>query len=122
MQPAQTAGELQQFLCAANRMRRRIPEYTRTAATLYEALERAAKVAGSRKKNKHARARFSDASWSDKEIASFEDVHRALLGMVPLAHPKPTADLCLYTHASQDFWGAVVTQLEPDEVSLPLEE
>lgn len=110
MQPPQTAAELQQYLCATNWMRQSTQEYTRIAAPLYSTLERAAKIAGSRK-NKLVKVRLSDAEWSDKDVATFGDVRRALLKMVPLDYPKPTTELCLHTDASQDFLGAVVTQL-----------
>uniref|UniRef100_H3H3G8 Integrase catalytic domain-containing protein n=1 Tax=Phytophthora ramorum TaxID=164328 RepID=H3H3G8_PHYRM len=77
---------------------------------------------GSHKKTQLAKVRLEDIGSGDQEITGFEDVRTALLGMVPLAHPSPTADVCLYTDASQDFWGAVVTQLESHEVSLPLDQ
>ncbi|KAE9289660.1 hypothetical protein PF008_g25832 [Phytophthora fragariae] len=122
MSPPRTAGDLQQFLCAVNWMRQSIPEYTRITANLYDALERAAKISGSRKKNMLAKIRLDDVGWGDTEIASFENIRGALLRMVPLAHPSPTAEVALYTDASQDFWGAMVSQLDPLEVSRPLED
>uniref|UniRef100_H3GQQ9 Reverse transcriptase/retrotransposon-derived protein RNase H-like domain-containing protein n=1 Tax=Phytophthora ramorum TaxID=164328 RepID=H3GQQ9_PHYRM len=76
---------------------------------------------GSHKQTQLAKVRLEDIGWGDQEIAGVEDARTALLGMVPLAYPSPTADVCLYTDAGQDFWGAVVTQLEPHEVSLPLD-
>ncbi|GMF48372.1 unnamed protein product [Phytophthora fragariaefolia] len=53
---------------------------------------------------------------------AFENIRGALLRMVPLAHPIPTAEVALYTDASQEFWGAMVSQLEPLEVSRPLDD
>ncbi|GMF39969.1 unnamed protein product [Phytophthora fragariaefolia] len=47
MQRPRTAGELQQFVCAANWMRQSLPEYPRISAALYEAVDRAAQVVGS---------------------------------------------------------------------------
>ncbi|KAE9030308.1 hypothetical protein PF011_g666 [Phytophthora fragariae] len=41
--------------------------------------------------------------------------------MVPLVHPSPTAEVCLYVDASQDYWGAVVTQIDPSELQVTLE-
>uniref|UniRef100_H3H555 Reverse transcriptase n=1 Tax=Phytophthora ramorum TaxID=164328 RepID=H3H555_PHYRM len=119
MQAPQTAGDLQQFLCAVNWMRQSIPEFTRITAVLYDALDRAAQIAGSRKKVKLARVRLEDVSWGADEMAGVEAVRDALLNMVPLAHPSPTADLCLYSDASNDYWGAVVTMLDPEELKLP---
>lgn len=121
MQPPRTAGDLKQFVCAANWMRQSIPEYSRISAALYEVLDRAAQVAGSRKKNQLAKVRLEEVARGDKETASFEAVRAALLKMVPLAHPSLTVDVCLYTDASQDYWGAAVTQLPPDEAHLPLD-
>ncbi|KAE8980660.1 hypothetical protein PR001_g23652 [Phytophthora rubi] len=120
MQRPRTAGELQQFVCAANWMRQSLPEYSRISAALYEALDRAAQVVDSRKKNQLSKVRLEYVNWGDAEVASFEAVRTALLKMVPLAHPNPTMDVCLYTDASQDFWGAAVTQLPAGEAQRPL--
>uniref|UniRef100_H3GD34 Chromo domain-containing protein n=1 Tax=Phytophthora ramorum TaxID=164328 RepID=H3GD34_PHYRM len=99
-----TAGELQQFLCAVNWMRQSIPEFTRITTKLYDALERAAQHAGSRKKLKLSRVRLEEVGWGEAEISSLEAIWGCLLRMVPLAHPKATAELALYTDASQDHW------------------
>ncbi|KAE9073862.1 hypothetical protein PF010_g24905 [Phytophthora fragariae] len=116
MQLPRTGADLQQFLCAANWMRQSIPEYTRISAVLYDALERAAKVSGSRKKKMLAKVNLVDAAWGAQETAGFEDVRQALLRMAPLAHSSPSSEVCFYSDASQD------TQLEPNEVQQPLEE
>ena len=46
----------------------------------------------------------------------------ALARMAMLAHPDPDKVFCLYTDASQDHWGAVLTQIDPDQKPLPLED
>ncbi|GMF50898.1 unnamed protein product [Phytophthora fragariaefolia] len=92
MQSPRTAGDLQQFLCAVNWMRQSIPEYNKLTLRLKE---------------------------DDNDLAAVKAV---LLNMVPLAHPSPDAEACLYTDASQDSWGAVVTQLSPEEVQLSLDQ
>ncbi|KAG6574672.1 DNA/RNA polymerase [Phytophthora cinnamomi] len=122
MQPPQTAGDLQQFLCAVNWMRQSIPEYNRLTAGLYAVLEEAMKAAELRKKVKLAKFPLHQIGWGDPQLADLAAVKAALLKMVPLAHPSLTAEVCLYTDASQDSWGAVATQLEPGEVQLPLEQ
>ncbi|GMF29380.1 unnamed protein product [Phytophthora fragariaefolia] len=109
MQLPRTGAGLQQFLCAVNWMRQSIPEYTRISAVLYDALGLAAKVGGSRKKKMLANVDLVDVAWGAQETAGFEDVRQALLRMVPLAYPSPSSEVCLYSDASQDFWGAVVT-------------
>ncbi|KAG6610584.1 DNA/RNA polymerase [Phytophthora cinnamomi] len=80
------------------------------------------KAAGSRKKVKLAKFPLDQIGWGDPQLADLAAVKAALLKMVPLAHPSPTTEVCLYTDASQDSWGAVATQLEPGEVQLPLEQ
>ncbi|KAE8913634.1 hypothetical protein PF005_g23252 [Phytophthora fragariae] len=118
---SRTAGELQQFICAITWMRRGIPEYNRLTGDLYAVLERAMILAGSRKKQKLNRFLLVDAGWSERDTACLNAVRDALLNMLPLAHPIPTAEVCLYADASQAYWGAVVTQIDPSKLQLPLE-
>lgn len=84
-------------------------------------LETAMMVAGSRKKAKLAKFPLSQIGWGETQLAEVAVVEDALLRMVPLAPPHPDADVCLYTDASHDYWGVIVTQLPPCEASLPLE-
>ncbi|GMF30423.1 unnamed protein product [Phytophthora fragariaefolia] len=71
---------------------------------------------------KLAKFPLDQIGWGDQQLTELAAVKPALLKMVPRAHPSPTAEVCLYTDASQDSWGAVATQLEPGEVQLPLEQ
>ncbi|KAE9333825.1 hypothetical protein PR003_g13836 [Phytophthora rubi] len=102
---SRTAGELQQFLCAITWMRRGIPEYNRLTGDLYAVLERAMILAGSRKKQKLNRFLLVDAGWSEMDTACLNAVRDALLNMLPLAHPSPTAELPLekQNHRPLDF-------------------
>ncbi|GMF57839.1 unnamed protein product [Phytophthora fragariaefolia] len=105
MRPPKTAGELQQFLCAVNWMRQSIPEFTRITTKLYDTLKRAAQHAGSRKKLK---------SGGDSGLFASDGA---------LGAPESDGGAgTLYTDASQDHWGAILTQLEPGELALPLAE
>lgn len=122
MQAPMTAGDLQQFLCAVNWMRQGIPEYNRLTARLSAVLERAMAAAGSRKKAKLSKLLLADVGWCDEDVAALTSVRQALLKMVPLAHPRAKAEVCIYTDASHDYWGAVATQLEPEVLQLPLAE
>jgi transposase InsO family protein len=122
MQSPTTAGELQQLLCALNWMRQSIPHYSQLTAGLSAVLEEAMKLAGSRKKNRLSKILLSDVGFGEESLKELAAVKAALVEMVPLAHPSPDAEVCVYTDASQDYWGAVVTQLEPGEAQLPLEQ
>ncbi|KAJ8576072.1 hypothetical protein ON010_g3148 [Phytophthora cinnamomi] len=106
----QTAADLQQLLCAINWMRASIPDYAKLSGVLYELLDVAANVAKSRKKNILARVKLSDVGWDRTHEEAVAVVKRALLKMVPLAHPKDDALVCLFTDASAEYWGSVVTQ------------
>ncbi|KAE9043464.1 hypothetical protein PR003_g6175 [Phytophthora rubi] len=117
-----TAADLQQFLCAVNWMRQSIPTYNLLTQRLYATLETAMQLAGTREKSKLSKCLLVDAGWGVEDETALEAVRAALLKMVPLAHPNQQDEVCLYTDASQDSWGAVLTQLRPEELQLPLEE
>ncbi|GMF32429.1 unnamed protein product [Phytophthora fragariaefolia] len=105
MQAPQTAGDLEQFLCAVNRMRHsRI--HTHHGSPLRHTGSGGADR-GLEKKVKLSRVRLEDVSWGADEVAGVEAVRDALLKPAPLAPPSPTADLCLYPDTSNDYWGAV---------------
>ncbi|KAL4087092.1 hypothetical protein PRIC1_012992 [Phytophthora ramorum] len=117
-----TAADLQQFLCAVNWMRQSIPTYNHLTQRLYATLERAMQLEGTRKKTKLSKCLLADAGWEVEDESALEAVRAALLKVVSLAHPNQEDEVCLYTDASQDSWGAAVTQLRPDELQLPLEQ
>jgi hypothetical protein len=113
MRSPKNAGELQQFLCAVNWMRMNIPEFSKITAKLYEVLERAASVVNSRKKNKLLKVQLSDVGWDGSHEEELQKIKQVLLKMVPLSHALPENDVCLFTDASLDHWGAIVTQVPP---------
>lgn len=121
MPSPRTAGDLQQFLCAVNWMRTSIPNYTALVADLHGILETAATVAKGRKKAQLHRVELARVDWGPPQEAAMKGVKDALLRMVPLAHPKADWSVCLFTDASDAHWGAVVTQIPPDDIGLPLE-
>ena len=120
LQSPTTAGELQQFLCAVNWMRESIPEYNKLVQELTELVEQCMAKCGSRKKTKLTKIALSECGWSEIHERALERVKSALKAMVPMAHPKDDQDICVYTDASQDHWGAVITQVVPGELSKPL--
>ncbi|KAF0699577.1 Aste57867_9865 [Aphanomyces stellatus] len=42
--------------------------------------------------------------------------------VVPLSHPRADMEVCVFTDASDKFWGAVATQVPPSDLDKPLEE
>ncbi|KAF0756866.1 hypothetical protein AaE_004463, partial [Aphanomyces astaci] len=117
--PPQTAADLQQFLCATNWMRGNIPQYTELVAPLTKLLDIAAKAADSRKKTALTRVALSSVGWSGDHLECFDRIKETLKRMVPLSHPDPDKMVCLYTDASEGFWGAVATQVPVEDLALP---
>ncbi|KAF0730914.1 hypothetical protein Ae201684_011796 [Aphanomyces euteiches] len=115
--PPITAADLQQFVCATNWMRASIPCYTELVAPLRQLLDQATKKIGSAKKIKLARVQLSTVGWDNSHMACFNRLKDALLAMVPLAHPRADMMVCLYTDASEGFWGAIATQVPYDDLT-----
>ena len=122
MPPPTMASELQQFLCACNWMRASMPGYNALVEPLTTLMEVCMSKAGSRKKAKLTSVLLTENGWSQVHLEALEALKKALLAMVPLAHPKDNMEVCVYTDASQDHWGAIVTQVVPGELSKPLKD
>ena len=60
--------------------------------------------------------------WGAVHETAVAAVKASLLRMVPMAHPKADRQVCLFTDASLDFWGAVATQVPMEDVGKPLHE
>ncbi|KAF0704619.1 hypothetical protein AaE_014847, partial [Aphanomyces astaci] len=52
----------------------------------------------------------------------FNDVKYALAHVVPRSHPREDMTVCVFTDASDLFWGAVATQVPPADLDLPLDD
>ncbi|OWY97227.1 Retrotransposon protein, Ty3-gypsy subclass, partial [Phytophthora megakarya] len=77
---------------------------------------------GSRKTQRLAKIPLSELGWQEGHVDALRQVRRALVAMVPLAHPDPTRAVCLFCDASQDSWGAICTQVTESDLSKPLHE
>ncbi len=122
LEPPTSAQELQQFVCALNWMRQSLPNYNEMVAPLTRILDVVCTHAGTRKKDRLARHRLADHGWGQEHMLAIGRCKDALARMATLAHPDPEKIFCLYTDASQDHWGAVLTQIDPDQKPLPLED
>jgi hypothetical protein len=103
MPTPQTTADLQQFLCACNRMRASIPRYNEVVSELSTLIETCMTKCGSRKKNKLTKLLLKDCWWQDNHDAAYFRLKDALSAIVPLAHPKEDADVCVFSDASQDY-------------------
>ncbi|KAJ8539125.1 hypothetical protein ON010_g12746 [Phytophthora cinnamomi] len=102
--PPMSGNKLQQFICALNWMRNSIPAYNKLVHPLVLQMEKVYKRAGGR---------------TDQ---LFERCKSALGNALELAHPDPAKRLCVFTDASEDHWGAAVTQIQQDQQLRPLSE
>ncbi|OWY99161.1 hypothetical protein PHMEG_00029891, partial [Phytophthora megakarya] len=104
-----SAGELQQFLCATNWMRDSLIDYARVARPLQDLLDDAMSRASKRTKRVAASVAI-ELSAIHRE--AFDEMKAMLSQSVILAHPKPGAQMCVLTDASDIGWSLLVTQVE----------
>ncbi|OWY98896.1 RNA-directed DNA polymerase [Phytophthora megakarya] len=104
-----SAVELQQFLCATNWMRDSLIDYARVARPLQDLLDDAMSRASKRTKRVAASVAI-ELSAIHRE--AFDEMKAMLSQSVILAHPKPGAQMCVLTDASDIGWSLLVTQVE----------
>jgi hypothetical protein len=78
--------------------------------------------AGGRKKNLVRRVLLGEVGWSSTEDDGLAQCKNALQMVLQLAHPDPAKRLMVYTDASDEHWGAVITQISPATAQRPLSE
>jgi hypothetical protein len=118
----ETAQELQQFLCSINWMRASIPGYNMLVAPLAKVMEEAYQLAGGRTKSKVAKLQLSAIGWGVQEIEVLSQCKDALEHAVQLAHVDFEKELCVFTDASDGYWGAVVSQVPKEHINRPLDQ
>ncbi len=92
MSSPMTGADLQQFLCAANWMRRSIPEYTRITKPLTNALEEVYKSVGKRTRKAAAKINLQGTVlWSHYLQKKFEEVKKAIHAVAPWSTPILTS-------------------------------
>ncbi|GMF09610.1 unnamed protein product [Phytophthora lilii] len=119
--PAPTTGqELQQFVCALNWMRSSLPAFNKLIGPLVKMMEKVYERAGGRKKTQVRKVTFSDVGWGEAEVASLENCKQSLQNALQIAHPGPEKLLSVFTDASDEHWGAAITQIPRDQAARPL--
>lgn len=118
MPPPPTAAALQHFLCAANWLRDSIVDYSRIMAPLLKKLEKVMAMRGRRKSQLAA----VDLEWSSTEVDSFNAATDLLATSSTQHFAASTAELCLFTDASNTGWAIVVTQVREWLEGIPVAE
>ena len=77
---------------------------------------------GKRTKKSLKGLKLSTLSWGPNHETAFFEIKDMLINSVKLSYPCPQKATCVFTDASDMFWSSVVTQVDPKQLSLPLEE
>jgi RNase H-like domain found in reverse transcriptase len=121
MQEPQNGADLVQYVAAVNWMRSAIPTYSNPVAPLQAAL---AKVfEGKSRRTKKAAAAVSLLHlWGPEEQSAFKDLQAAIMDSMTLAFPYPDKRICVLTGAWDRFYAGLVTQIDEEQLGLPMEE
>ena len=117
MQPPKTGSDLQQFVCALQWVKSTIPNFTSLIMPLQELLEKAYASSGKRTKRKVSRVCLQTLGWNDYHAQAFQACKDALAKRVTLAHRDIEKRLCVFTDASEFFWGGIVTQIPTGDIT-----
>ena len=114
MSTPKTAAELSQFINCCRWMSIAIPNFIQRAQPLTDMLEAAYGKSKKRTSNS-IRKIIVDSK-------AFTSLQESLRDAVKLFYPNPDKALCVFTDASDVHWSGIVTQVDPDQLSSPLEE
>ena len=121
MQRPETAGDLQQFICAINWMRKGTPEYSKNVGPLQALLLTLTKRLGS-KKNALEKVKLGPIIWTSNIHKLFEDLKLLIAERVTLSHLDPAKRLCMNTDSSEHYWAGVLTQIPQEDTAKPQSE
>jgi len=122
MEEPKTAAELGEFIYCCRWMSNSISYFAARISSLTDLLEEAYRRSGKRTKRSIKNIALSNLSWGITHNQAFQDLQNTLRNTVKLPYPKPGMEIWVYTDASDRFWSAVVTQTQPDQLELPIEE
>jgi hypothetical protein len=114
-------ADLQQFICAVNWLQMTLPTYAPVMAPLLKFMEKVYVAAKGRTKKKVKHVNLASLGWGKEQDCSWENVKQMLSNSMTLANPDPEKITCVFTDASEDFWGAIVTQIPQEDKDLPIE-
>ena len=110
----ENAATLRQFLASANWVRGRISKFAELVTPLQELLVKCLATCKRKTTRVAAKALLRD-EWTETHAKSFRTIKEVVANAVKLAHVRDDATLCLFTDASDLFFGAILTQI-PAEV------
>jgi RNase H-like domain found in reverse transcriptase len=60
--------------------------------------------------------------WGPEELPAFKDLQAAIMKSMTLAFSDPGKRICVLTDASDRFYAGLVTQIDEEQLDLPMEE
>jgi hypothetical protein len=114
--PPENAKELQHFLAAANFFRMALPDFARIASPLTNYLNEIFWIYSTMKGNRVAKVKVE---WSEVMKVAFEKVKLLLEKSIILTTPAEDDEIYLFSDASQDGYGAVITTSEAVDKDSP---
>ena len=122
MSTPKTAAELSQFINCCRWMSIAIPNFIQRAKPLTDMLEAAYGKSKKRTSKSIRNITVDSLAWGDVHEKAFTSLQESLRDAVKLSYPNPDKALCVFTDASNLHWSGIVTQVDPDQLSLPLED
>jgi RNase H-like domain found in reverse transcriptase len=117
----QNGADLVQYVAAVNWMRSAIPNYSKRVTPLQAALAKV--VEGKSRRTKKAAAAVSLLHLcGPEEQSAFKDLQAAIMDSMTLAFPDPDKKICVLTDAWDRFYAGLVTQIDEEQLGLPIEE
>jgi RNase H-like domain found in reverse transcriptase len=102
-------------------LRSAIPNYSNRVDPLQAALDKVFK--GKSRRTKKAAAAVSLLHlWGPEEPAAFKELQAAIMDSMTLVFPDPEKRICVLTDASDRFYAGLVTQIDEEQLDLPMEE
>lgn len=111
MSEPRLAGELDQFLNVLNWTRSSLFDFAALSKPLHDLMESIKAKVGSREKKRYEKVRLDQIGWTDMHRQAFLQCKDLFAKRVKETHVDPAATLCMFTDASDSFWGAVLTQV-----------
>jgi hypothetical protein len=110
-----TAAELQQLLMGANWMREMLPEFAKVTRVLRNRLNEC--LEGT-KRNKGAAAgvKLMGEKWGEEEEQAWRQMKEMIKNAVEVSHLRKDYEMCLFTDASDECWGAILTQIREEDL------
>ena len=108
------AATLRQFLASCNWIRDCVPNFASTVAPLQQILKEALSDCKRKTTRVVAKKDIGDR-WMESQAEVFIAIKAAVAQVVVLAHLQEYKTVCLFTDASKDFWGAILTQVTVED-------